>query len=191
MQAWNDFVLDEWCATDPARLIPLSILPLWDPQLCADEIRRTSARGARAVTFSENPAALGLPSFWSDQLGLRLQFAGSPGPWARVELDGDGDRFAATYLDAGGRRVAGLFANRPADFAHLRQVLGHFSAGLVNVLERCAGKFDLTTRLQRHTAFALLRKRDDVLALVHTLPAKARHAIQERLNAFRAFIWKG
>jgi len=67
VQAWNDFVLDEWCAADPSRLIPMSILPLWDPQLCADEIRRTAARGARAVTFSENPAALGLPSFWSEE----------------------------------------------------------------------------------------------------------------------------
>jgi predicted TIM-barrel fold metal-dependent hydrolase len=66
VRAWNDFVLDEWSATDPSRLIPLSILPMWDPQLCADEIRRTAEKGARAVTFSENPAALGLPSFWSD-----------------------------------------------------------------------------------------------------------------------------
>ncbi|HEV8298248.1 MAG TPA: amidohydrolase family protein [Acidimicrobiales bacterium] len=65
VQAWNDFVLDEWSAADRTRLIPLSILPMWDPQLCAAEIRRTAAKGARAVTFSENPAALGLPSFWS------------------------------------------------------------------------------------------------------------------------------
>jgi predicted TIM-barrel fold metal-dependent hydrolase len=66
VQAWNDFVLDEWCATDPARLIPLSIVPLWSAALCAAEIERTAARGARAITFTENPAALGLPSFWSD-----------------------------------------------------------------------------------------------------------------------------
>src|SRR5258708_5502182 len=26
--AWNDFILDEWCATAPGRLIPLMILPL-------------------------------------------------------------------------------------------------------------------------------------------------------------------
>jgi predicted TIM-barrel fold metal-dependent hydrolase len=65
VQAWNDFVLDEWCATDPNRLIPLSIVPLWDPHLAAAEIERTAARGARAITFSENPAALGLPSYWT------------------------------------------------------------------------------------------------------------------------------
>src|SRR4051794_23889950 len=66
VEAWNDFVPDEWGATDTARLIPLSIVPLWDPQRCAAEIERTAALGARAITFSENPAALGLPSFWSD-----------------------------------------------------------------------------------------------------------------------------
>ena len=29
-QAWNDFVLDVWCATAPERFIPLAILPFWD-----------------------------------------------------------------------------------------------------------------------------------------------------------------
>ncbi|HEU5307075.1 MAG TPA: amidohydrolase family protein [Acidimicrobiia bacterium] len=66
VQAWNDFVLDEWSAVDTSRLVPLSILPMWDPQLCATEIRRVVEKGSKAVTFSENPAALGLPSFWSE-----------------------------------------------------------------------------------------------------------------------------
>jgi predicted TIM-barrel fold metal-dependent hydrolase len=65
VRAWNDFMIDEWCATDPNRLIPMSIVPMWDAQQCADEIRRTVQKGSRAITFSENPAALGLPSFWS------------------------------------------------------------------------------------------------------------------------------
>ena len=42
-------------------------MPHVGPALCAAEIERTAARGARAITFSENPAALGLPSFWSDE----------------------------------------------------------------------------------------------------------------------------
>jgi predicted TIM-barrel fold metal-dependent hydrolase len=65
VRAWNDFMVDEWAACDPQRLVPMAIVPMWDPVLCAEEIRRTTARGARAITFSENPAALGLPSFWS------------------------------------------------------------------------------------------------------------------------------
>ena len=60
--AYNDFMVDEWCGDSGGRLIPLCIIPLWDGQLAADEVRRNAARGVRAVTFSELPATLGLPS---------------------------------------------------------------------------------------------------------------------------------
>jgi len=62
--AYNDFVIDEWCGFDPARLIPMVILPLWDRRLCVAEIERTAAKGAKAISFPENPGSpvLGLPS---------------------------------------------------------------------------------------------------------------------------------
>ncbi|MER5195715.1 amidohydrolase family protein [Streptomyces sp. NPDC002755] len=66
VQAWNDFVLDEWCATAPGRLIPLVIMPMWDVQACVAEIHRTAAKGAKAISFPENPAPRGLPSFHTD-----------------------------------------------------------------------------------------------------------------------------
>jgi predicted TIM-barrel fold metal-dependent hydrolase len=66
LQAYNDFILDEWTAADPNRLIPMVMLPLWDQKASMDELRRTAARGARAITFPENPTPLGLPSFHSD-----------------------------------------------------------------------------------------------------------------------------
>ena len=50
----------------PDRLIPMSSMPLRDPQLMADEIRRVAAKGCHAVTFSENPAKLGLPSYHTE-----------------------------------------------------------------------------------------------------------------------------
>jgi predicted TIM-barrel fold metal-dependent hydrolase len=40
----------------------LVIVPLWDPELAAAEVRRNAARGVRAVCFSEIPPHLGLPS---------------------------------------------------------------------------------------------------------------------------------
>ena len=43
-------------------LIPLTIVPLWDAQLAADEIRRCADKGSHAVAFTENPFHLGLPS---------------------------------------------------------------------------------------------------------------------------------
>jgi predicted TIM-barrel fold metal-dependent hydrolase len=65
-QAYNDFVLDEWSATNPDRLPPLVVLPFWDVEASAAEVYRTAAKGAKAITFPENPVPLGHPSFHSD-----------------------------------------------------------------------------------------------------------------------------
>jgi predicted TIM-barrel fold metal-dependent hydrolase len=66
VRAYNDWHIDEWAGAYPGRLIPLSIPPLWDPAAMANEIRRVAAKGCHAVTFSENPAKLGLPSYHTD-----------------------------------------------------------------------------------------------------------------------------
>jgi predicted TIM-barrel fold metal-dependent hydrolase len=65
IQAYNDWHVDEWCGAYPDRFIPCGILPLFDPELAAKEIRRLAAKGCHAVTFSENPEALGMPSIHS------------------------------------------------------------------------------------------------------------------------------
>ena len=62
VQAYNDWMIDEWCGDSGGRLIPLCLIPLWDGELAAKEVLRNAERGARAVTFSELPASLGLPS---------------------------------------------------------------------------------------------------------------------------------
>jgi predicted TIM-barrel fold metal-dependent hydrolase len=66
VHAYNDFVLDEWCAYAPDRQIPLGILPLWDVDRCVEEIERTAAGGMRAFSFPENPAPHGLPSLFDE-----------------------------------------------------------------------------------------------------------------------------
>ena len=63
VQAYNDWMIDEWCAGEgKGRLIPLTMVPLWDAELAAAEVRRCADKGSHAVTFSENPYPLGLPS---------------------------------------------------------------------------------------------------------------------------------
>jgi predicted TIM-barrel fold metal-dependent hydrolase len=62
VQAYNDWMIDEWCGAAPGRFIPLMIIPLWDPQLAVKEIGRCAEKGARGLCFSENPVRLGLPS---------------------------------------------------------------------------------------------------------------------------------
>jgi predicted TIM-barrel fold metal-dependent hydrolase len=66
IRAYNDWHIDAWCGAYPDRLIPIGILPLWDPELMAAEVARLASRGCHAVTFSENPEKLGYPSIYSD-----------------------------------------------------------------------------------------------------------------------------
>jgi predicted TIM-barrel fold metal-dependent hydrolase len=66
VRAYNDWHIDEWCGTHPGRFIPCSLPAIWDPEVLAAEVRRTAAKGAHAVTFSENPSKLGWPSLHSD-----------------------------------------------------------------------------------------------------------------------------
>jgi predicted TIM-barrel fold metal-dependent hydrolase len=67
VEAYNDFMVEEWCGDSGGRLIPLCVVPLWDVELAAAEIRRNAARGVRAVAFSELPSWLGLPSIPSGE----------------------------------------------------------------------------------------------------------------------------
>ncbi|SNQ47298.1 Amidohydrolase family protein [Frankia canadensis] len=59
LRVYNDWMIDEWCGgAGRGRLIPLTLIPLWDPQLAAAEVRRCAAKGSHAVCFSENPSLL-------------------------------------------------------------------------------------------------------------------------------------
>lgn len=66
VRAYNDFVIDEWCAAAPDIYVPTIISQLWDPHLAAAEIRRCATKGARALSFPENPSWLQLPSLHTD-----------------------------------------------------------------------------------------------------------------------------
>ena len=56
VKAYNDWMVEEWCAPSGGMNIPLCIMPLWDVELAAAEIQRNAERGVRAFCFSELPA---------------------------------------------------------------------------------------------------------------------------------------
>jgi len=62
LRTYNDYLLDEWCGTDPNRLFGAVILPLNDIDAAVAELHRVIDKGAKAIAFSENPTVLGLPS---------------------------------------------------------------------------------------------------------------------------------
>jgi len=63
VQAYNDWHVEEWCGAYPARFIPMTLPVIWDAEACAKEIRRNAKRGVHSLTFTENPSAMGYPSF--------------------------------------------------------------------------------------------------------------------------------
>ena len=62
LQAWNDWMVEDWCGAAPGRYIPLMLIPMWDPQLAVKEMHRMAAKGVTTFAFSEEPSKLGLPS---------------------------------------------------------------------------------------------------------------------------------
>jgi len=62
VRAWNDWHLEEWAGPYPDRIIPCQIPYMLDPEVGAQEIYRNAERGFKAVTFTEGPHVLGLPS---------------------------------------------------------------------------------------------------------------------------------
>jgi predicted TIM-barrel fold metal-dependent hydrolase len=65
LRAYNDWVIEVWAGPYPDRVIPCQLPWLSDPVLAAKEIRTNAERGFTAVSFSENPEKLGLPSLYS------------------------------------------------------------------------------------------------------------------------------
>ncbi|MDE0580313.1 MAG: amidohydrolase family protein, partial [bacterium] len=65
IKAYNDWHIDEWVGAYPDRFIPCGILPLFDIDRAVAEVKRLADKGCHAVTFSENPAMLGMPSIHS------------------------------------------------------------------------------------------------------------------------------
>ena len=66
MRAYNDWHLDAWCGAHPGRFIPNQIAYLRDPESSRPtRSAATPTRGFKALTFSEAPDKLGLPTIHS------------------------------------------------------------------------------------------------------------------------------
>jgi predicted TIM-barrel fold metal-dependent hydrolase len=65
LRAYNNWHLESWCGSHLGRFIPLGLVPFWDIDLTVAETKRIAERGFHAISFSENPAKLGLPSLHS------------------------------------------------------------------------------------------------------------------------------
>ena len=62
VRAWNDWHIEVWAGTHAGRMIGTQITWLKNPEIAAQMVRDNAERGFRALSFSEFPAMLGLPS---------------------------------------------------------------------------------------------------------------------------------
>lgn len=165
-QAYNDFLIDEWCATDPTRLYGAAILPLHDVDLAVDELHRVVGKGASAIAFSENPTVLGLPSVHTDHwepLWSAVAEAGIPvcmhiGSSSRM-MTSSADAPPTVLVTCNGMNsmlagvdwlLSGIFERHPA----IRVILSEGGAGWVPyILERADKAFD-DPRIRPGTALA-------------------------------------
>jgi predicted TIM-barrel fold metal-dependent hydrolase len=113
VRAYNDFVVDEWCAGSGGRLIPCGIVPLWDADLAAEEIQRNAARGIRTVTFSELPPYLGLPSIHTDYWDPFFRACEETSTVVAVHV-GSSSQLPMTSVDAPAAVIHALPANNSA-----------------------------------------------------------------------------
>jgi predicted TIM-barrel fold metal-dependent hydrolase len=74
VKAYNDWMVEEWCAPSGGVNLPLCLIPLWDIEEAVKEVQRNADRGVRAICFSELPTRLNLPSIhtghWDPLLGV-------------------------------------------------------------------------------------------------------------------------
>lgn len=66
VRAWNDYVIDDWCAAEPGLFVPMVITATWDVDLAVAEVERCLDKGAKALCWVEDPVPLGLPSYHTD-----------------------------------------------------------------------------------------------------------------------------
>lgn len=159
VRAYNDWMLDEWCATDPGRFIPLAIVPVWDVKLALAELHRVHGKGVRSICFSENFAPLGLPTihtgYWDplldavNELGVVLSIhIGSSSTVHRISDDSPTmANFALGMVRPADCLMDWIFSGKFQHFAKLKIALSEGSIGWVPyVLERAEQVY----RTQRH-----------------------------------------
>jgi predicted TIM-barrel fold metal-dependent hydrolase len=150
LKAYNDWHIDEWCATDKNRFIPLVSLPLWNIQEAAAELKRTVKKGARSLSFPPAPTALGLPSihneYWKPlwnavaDTGVPISIhIGTGGGSEHVSLDSPAD----AYMSKAGLSTMSvlcewLWSRIPRDYNDIKIVLSEGGLGWVPyIVERC------------------------------------------------------
>lgn len=176
LRAYNDWHIDEWCGAYPGRFIPLALAPLWDPKAMADEIRRVAKKGCHAVSFSESPEKLGLPSLHSEHWNPFWSACCDEGTIVCIHVgSGPGSGPGASYtstdapidvaLTLAPGQIAGcaadlLWSRALRDFPRLRIALPEVGIGWIPSLLERADRVYARHRAWTHQDFGARRPSD-------------------------------
>jgi predicted TIM-barrel fold metal-dependent hydrolase len=164
LRAYNDWMMEDWVGAAPSRLIGNQLPWLGDPAVAATEIRRNAARGCRAVSFSENPEPLGLPSLHTGWWDPFLDACEETGTVVNLHVGGSGTiqrpssdspSEVATTLFPVNSMIAvvdWIYARIPIKFPHIKLVLSEGGVSWVpTILERLRRAYD---RVEASTAWS-------------------------------------
>jgi predicted TIM-barrel fold metal-dependent hydrolase len=107
-RAWNDWMIDDWTAFAPERFIPAQLPLMHDPEVAAAEVRKNAERGFKAVTFTEAPHLLGLPSLHTGYWDPFMAACAETGTVVCLHV-GSSSTSPATAADAPSDAVGALF----------------------------------------------------------------------------------
>jgi len=111
VDAYNNFLFEEFCAPDPSRLIGLAQIPSLGIDNAVDSLRKAKARGAKGVLISNWPAGKGSISrdddpFWAAAVDEGIPVSIHINIISRQQRSSSRKAAAATPSQA--RRVAGI-----------------------------------------------------------------------------------
>src|SRR5262245_19889036 len=154
VQAWNDFVIDEWCAAQPDMFVPMTIAPVWDVDLAVKETTRAISRGSKALCWMEDPANLGLPGYHTEyweplfalceeaELPICMHIGGAS---PRVTLEGTVPmvEIAAAFAQAARSAVNLMVSHLPRKFPGVKLVWSEGGIGWITAaIERADRQWD-------------------------------------------------
>jgi predicted TIM-barrel fold metal-dependent hydrolase len=146
MRAYNQWIIEEWVGPYPDRMIGQQVPWLLDPEIAAAEVRKNAELGFRAVTFSENPELLGLPSLYTEYWDPFFRacaetstvvdlHVGSSSQNIIPSLDSPPPVLAALFnVNAYSAAVDWVYSGIPARFPDLKIVMSESGIGWVTML---------------------------------------------------------
>jgi predicted TIM-barrel fold metal-dependent hydrolase len=154
VEAWNDFLLDEWCAAEPEMFVPMTISAVWDVDAAVAEVTRCVEKGSKALCWMEDPANLGLPGYHTrywEPLFAVCQEADLPicmhigGALAQVTLEGTVPmvEIAAAFAHAARSSVNMMVSPIPRKYPNIKLVWSEGGIGWVPAaIERADRQWD-------------------------------------------------